>query len=111
MNDSRSAVMGDKCPEPWIVYPEDEFEKSLHSLISDTLRNDPRGFVVPKFGLDFAVFTPDPAGYRVIFVEVKSYGGQRQGGIGFGSAKGEGPQVDLLLFNADRLQILDRFVG
>jgi len=61
--------------------------------------------IVPKLGLDFGVFVHSLSGCRPVFIEVKSYGGQRQGGVGFGNGKGEGPQVQLLL--SENVGILD----
>ena len=43
--------------------------------------------IVPKFGLDLGIFTGGGNACRSIFIEAKSYGGQRQGGIGFGKAE------------------------
>ena len=58
---------------------------------------------MPKFGLDIAVFPEDVGPPQPLFVEVKSYGGKRQGGVGFGNGRGEGPQVDLLVGDASAL--------
>ena len=57
----------------------------------------------PKFGLDIAVFLEDVGSPQPLFVEVKSYRGKSQGGVGFGNGRGEGPQVDLLIGDASAL--------
>ena len=88
--------------EPTGVYPESEFERSLAPLIERALHGC-RAVVVPKFGLDIAVFLEDVGPPQPLFVEVKSYGGKRQGGVGFGNGRGEGPQVDLLVGDASAL--------
>ena len=96
--------------EPEIVYPEEQFERSLGAIIQTGLTGSAVSAVVPRLGLDVAVFQKLPGGSRVIFVEVKSYGGQRQGGVGFGNSAGKGPQVDLLLSSGDQLAILDNHI-
>ena len=88
--------------EPTVVYPESEFERSLGPLIERALHGC-RTVVVPKFGLDIAVFLEDVRPHQPLFVEVKSYGGKRQGGVGFGNGRGKGPQVDLLVGDASAL--------
>ena len=88
--------------EPTGVYPESEFERSLAPLIERALHGC-RAVVVLKFGLDIAVFLEDVGPPQPLFVEVKSYGGKRQGGVGFGNGRGEGPQVDLLVGDASAL--------
>ena len=60
--------------EPTGVYPESEFERSLAPLIERALHGG-RAVVVPKFGLDIAVFLEDVGPPQPLFVEVKSYGG------------------------------------
>ena len=88
--------------EPTGVYPESKFERSLAPLIERALHGC-RAVVVPQFGLDIAVFLEDVGPPQPLFVEVKSYGGKRQGGVGFGNGRGEGPQVDLLVGDASAL--------
>ena len=85
--------------EPTVVYPESEFERSLAPLIEQALHGY-RAVIVPKFGLDIAVFLEDVGPPQPLFVEVKSYRGKRQGEVGFGNGRGEGPQVDLLVGDA-----------
>jgi len=85
--------------EPTIVAPESVFEGTVIEAVRGILDEAGRHFLlVPRFGLDFAVFLESPAGVSVRLVEVKSYSGQREGGVGFGNQRGEGPQVELLLF-------------
>jgi hypothetical protein len=94
--------------EPAVVYPESEFERALAPLFDAGLRGCRTAVVVPRFGLDFAVFVQDNGPSRLIFVEAKSYNGQRQGGVGFGNGRGDGPQVEILL--SDQLAIVDEHV-
>ena len=93
--------------EPIEVYPEARFEEAVRRLMDVTLEGNV-ALIVPKFGLDFGVFVHGPSGCGPVFVEVKSYSGQRQGGVGFGNGKGEGPQVELLL--SENVGILDDHV-
>ncbi len=98
MNETQSAT------EPSDVYPEERFEATLTQLVR--LHLDQAGVrytLVPKFGLDIAVFFADSSGPTVRFIEAKSYGAQRAGGVGFGNGKGIGPQVEVLLCAEDRL--------
>ena len=92
--------------EPPVVYPEALFEEALAPVIQACaqLRS---GTVVRRFGLDFAVFAGEPSRTNVLFIEVKSYGGQRVGSVGFGNGKGGGPQVDILLCGSGQLPTLD----
>lgn len=94
--------------EPAVVYPESEFEKALGPLFDAAIRGSTAAVVVPKFGLDFAVFIREQSRCRAVFVEAKAYGGQRQGGVGFGNGRGEGPQVEILL--SGDVAILDEYV-
>jgi hypothetical protein len=84
------------CAEPMVVYPEKEFEMALRMVIHIASTSGLACAIVPATGFDMAVqvIAPTP---RTIHIEVKSYGGQRQGGVGFGNGKGAGPQVDLLV--------------
>ena len=85
--------------EPTIVYPEAAFETAVLAVLRAGPSMSKLPFVVvPRLGLDIAVFIGNSAeSSRVHFVEAKSYGGQRPGGVGFGNGNGEGPQVDVLL--------------
>lgn len=98
------------CPEPEIIYPEKQFERALEAVIRANLHGSVASAIVPRFGLDFAIFMHHANSSRIVFVEAKSYGGQRQGGVGFGNGLGEGPQVDILLSSTDQLTIFDRHV-
>jgi hypothetical protein len=99
------------CEEPIQVYPEKEFEDALTAIVRGVLQEKTPAAVLRGFGLDIAVFIHDPARPQTVFIEAKSFAGQRQGGVGFGNGRGEGPQVDLLLSTPDALAILDRQVG
>lgn len=96
------------CNEPTSVYPEAEFEGALLDLIRSILESIPGSVVVPRFGLDLAVFIPTVPASKALFIEAKSYGAQRQGGVGFGNGRGDGPQVSLLLAQDAGLTLLDR---
>jgi hypothetical protein len=99
------------CEEPIVVYPERQFERALCLLIQATVKPCDFRWAEPRLGLDIAAEMLSPAGSQPEFIEieVKSFKNQRQGGVGFGTAKG-GRQVDLLLSNANELEILDRQV-
>lgn len=84
------------CEEPTIVYPEKEFEMALRLAVHSIGESKVPCAIVPGAGFDIAVQVLSSE-LRTVQVEVKSYGGQRRGGIGFGNGKGSGPQVDLLI--------------
>lgn len=84
--------------EPTVVYPESEFHASVVHLVREILEQAGRKFLlVESFGLDIAVFVESPVGPYVRMLEVKAFGAQRMGGVGFGGPKGTGSQVNLLL--------------
>ncbi len=83
--------------EPEVVYPEQYFEATLRDLLEAVLADLGAPFaVVPHLGLDIAAFVQTHCATRVLFLEAKSFGGQRPVGVGFGNSRGEGPQVDIL---------------
>lgn len=98
--------------EPQIVYPEAEFQKSIVALIKDILAGGNRKFaLLERFGLDVAIFFEVPQGATAIrLMEVKSFGCQRMGGVGFGNGKGVGPQVDLIISGESSLCLFDETV-
>lgn len=98
------------CQEPTEVYPEKHFEDALAAVVRAALP-ERTAAIVRRFGLDIAVFIHDPARSRTLFIEAKSFGGQRQGGVGFGNGRGKGPQVEILLSPLDQLAMLDRQVA
>lgn len=87
-------------PEPTIS-SESEFQSSVLSALRSRLetqgRADLQYAVLERFGLDTAILVSCRLSTVIRFVEFKAYAGQRPGGVGFGSPKGEGPQVDLLM--------------
>jgi len=95
-------------PEPSNVYPEAAFQKALVVLIEDILKQEAKRFVLLQtFGLDIAVFIGTAgASSAVRLFEVKAFGGQRMGGVGFGNKQG-GSQVDLLLCQDSDFGLLD----
>jgi hypothetical protein len=94
--------------EPAEVYPEAEFQRAVVALIQDVLVTAGRHFqVLERFGLDIAVFISSPPQNVVRLFEVKAFGGQRMGGVGFGNPRGQGAQVDLLLCPDTALPLFD----
>ena len=86
------------------VYPEAAFQKAIVSVVRDILSAAGRSFVVLEgFRLDVATFFDG----KVRFFEVKAFGGQRAGGVGFGNGVGQGTQVDLLLCDDKSLPLFD----
>jgi hypothetical protein len=102
-----SAMNMNACQEPSEVYPEKLFEAALALVIQAAVKENASSLIVPKFGLDLAVFMPNVTGTRTVFIEAKSYGGQRQGGVGFGTGAG-GLQVELLIADTWQLETLDK---
>jgi hypothetical protein len=97
--------------EPTDVYPEERFQRAIVAVMHHVLRASGRRFVIlGGFGLDIAVFIEAPSGFVSRFIEVKSFGFQRMGGVGFGDRRGQGTQVDLLLTADDCLSLLDSIV-
>lgn len=98
--------------EPVVAYPEAEFQKTIVSVIEDSLTLEKRQFVIlERFGLDVAVFIGTVrAASAVRLLEVKAFGAQRMGGVGFGDRRGLGAQVDLLLSQEDSLHLFDSIV-
>ena len=94
--------------EPSVVYPEAQFQSAVRSIVEDVLCGQ-QFTVLPKFGLDLAVFY-GAGSSTVRFFEIKSYCGQRMGGVGFGNQHGAGQQVDMLLCEEACLRQFDRFV-
>jgi hypothetical protein len=94
--------------EPAVVYPEGEFQKVVVAVIKDVLTAAGRRFLVlERFGLDIAVFIANPPANVIRLFEVKAFGAQRMGGVGFGNQRGQGAQVDLLLSPDASLPLLD----
>lgn len=87
-------------------------EKSLHEAIFIYLSNLGKvkeiDFVILKeFGLDIAVFYRKDGILLSRFIEIKTFVGSRQGGVGFGNNRGYGTQVDLLLHSKEQLTLFD----
>ncbi len=64
-------------------------------------------FILERFGLDIAVFFRCNNQARIRLFEVKAFVGSRGSGVGFGTQRGEGPQVDLLMQDHARLRVAD----
>ncbi|MGH9870351.1 MAG: hypothetical protein ACREAA_19615 [Candidatus Polarisedimenticolia bacterium] len=83
--------------EPTEVYPEAVLEATIIEAIREILSGSNRQYLLVRhFGLDVAIFVESAAGVVVRLVETKAFHAQRPGGVGFGTARGEGPQVELL---------------
>ena len=97
--------------EPVIVAPESVFEATLVETVHDVVREAGCSCpVVPRFGLDLALFLANGGRTYARFLEAKVYAAGRPGGVGFGTPKGEGPQVELLLCPDQDLGLLDTAV-
>jgi hypothetical protein len=93
--------------EPMQVYPEVLFQRAVSSLCQEALFRTGIPFrIFEGFGLDIAVFSQT----RVRFLEVKAFGGQRVGGVGFGDRYGSGTQMHLLLCEDEVLPLFDKTV-
>ncbi|MGH9554645.1 MAG: hypothetical protein ACRD2Y_02375 [Terriglobales bacterium] len=101
-------------PEPDIPAggkPEAAFERAIVSEIRALIeKSGTRPALIPHFGLDLAVFAPSDGGTTWWFFEFKAYMGQRRDGCGFGTPKGTGPQVELLLLPDHQLAAIDRWI-
>lgn len=100
--------------EPYIQSPEPErkLQDAIRAEIEAMLKHKKSlrdFFILPNFGLDFAVFMKWANRSTVRFLECKAFVGSRQGGIGFGNQRGEGTQVDLLLLKSSQLALSDQF--
>jgi len=97
--------------EPIVITPESAFEAAVLDAVRDLVRDAGWSYlVVPRFGLDLALFLAREGRAYTRFLEVKVYAARRPGGIGFGTQKGEGPQVELLLCPDQDLALLDTAV-
>lgn len=97
--------------EPNIVSPESEFGRVVVAASENILRAGGISFItVPKFGLDVAFFAGSMTGITLKMLEFKCFVGGRPDGVGFGSSKGLGPQVDLLRSSASALDLVAPFV-
>ncbi len=97
--------------EPVVVTPESTFEAAVLEAVRGFVRQKGyRCLVIPRFGLDVALFLENAGRASVRFLETKVYAAGRQGGVGFGTPKGEGPQVELLLCPDRDLELLDNAV-
>ena len=94
-------------PEPTSVSPEAEFERAVVAIAEEVLHASGLAFfAVPKFGLDVAFFIRRPNGTTMKMIEFKSFAGGRPGGVGFGTQRGRGPQVELLRQSALDLELV-----
>lgn len=99
-------------PEPRVVAPEAEFERTLCAVARSILSEHGVRFVaIPKFGLDIAFFIWSASGLTPKFIEFKCFAGGRAGGVGFGNGQGKGPQVELLKNSLPDLELLSSTIG
>ena len=94
--------------EPEVVAPESVFEDAIVRLVEALVQQAGCGcLVIPKFGLDVALFLKTDRGVYSRFLEVKVFAAARPGGVGFGGPRGEGPQVELLCRSDSDLRLVD----
>ncbi len=94
--------------EPQLSQGESDLQRSVASYCRQQLEQARRShLVVDKFGLDIAIWVFGADVTVAKFVELKVFAGARQGGVGFGNGRGEGPQVDLLIQDDAHLVLLD----
>jgi hypothetical protein len=97
--------------EPVVVAPESTFESAVLDAVRDLVSESGCScLVVPRFGLDLAFFLGNDDHTYARFLEAKVYAAGRPGGVGFGTPKGEGPQVELLLCPERQLHLIDKTV-
>jgi hypothetical protein len=97
--------------EPSVIAPEAVFEAAVIEVVRDLVRElGCDCVVVPRFGLDVALFLGNEGHTYSRFLEVKVYAAGRPGGVGFGTPAGQGPQVELLLCSEKDLALLDTSV-
>jgi len=98
--------------EPQIIkgkYPE----KSLHDALVKSIRDkseqlDKEIIIFEEFGLDISIFFKENQHLEFRFIEVKTFVGSRPGGVGVGSSKGNGSQIDLLELLPNELEIFEK---
>jgi hypothetical protein len=78
--------------EPEEICAESVFQSALVRVLEE-ISGDWSTVLVQSFVLDVAMFLNGPGGGKVRFLEVKSFGGQRMGGVGFGNQLGEGRRL------------------
>jgi hypothetical protein len=107
-------MMASITPEPEIIKHENPEQTLQHSLILEirSLFNQSKAdyFLIEGFGLDIAIFTKRNEVSYSRFLELKAFVGNRPGGVGIGTSKGRGAQIDLLLLPASELQLADAFM-
>lgn len=100
--------------EPEIVQnknPEINLQNAIVAEIKQILNREGVTYIlIEKFGLDIGVFIRKEDKEYTRFIEIKTFVGSRNGGVGFGNQEGTGIQVDLLSHSADELSIVDSSV-
>ena len=97
--------------------PEETFERALIEELQAILDRKKQElslieyFLLPRFGVDVAVFMQWQGHSSVRFLELKAFVGSRPGGVGFGNQRGDGPQVDLLLLKDSELHLADKYIA
>jgi len=87
-------------------------EKSLHIALVSHLKmvGEEIGrelIILDEFGLDIAIFYAKEQQVVSRFIELKTFVGSRQGGVGIGNGRGYGVQIDLLLLPDKQLELLN----
>ncbi len=101
--------------EPRTFNNETEFEDFIAGVLNTTLSGLVKQglisnyYIFRQLGFDIAVFLDVKGEPKVKFLELKLYKGQRAGGVGFGTQKGEGPQVEVLM-NDEKLKFFNKFL-
>jgi hypothetical protein len=97
--------------EPEVVAPESVFQSAVIEEVKEILNKaNQRFFLIEGFGLDIALFISRRTETAIKFLEVKVFNAGRPGGVGLGTPKGQGPQVELLLKSSLELATLDSLV-
>src|SRR2546428_182151 len=74
--------------EPTVTYPEEHFQSAIVAVLREILKASGHQFIlIESFGLDIAVFIATKSSTIVCFIEVKAFGAQRMGGVGFGNGR------------------------
>jgi hypothetical protein len=60
-------------PEPTEVYPERSFESAIVDVVRNLLTATSQSVIVPRLGLDIAIFMAAAGGSRTALIEVKSF--------------------------------------
>mgnify|MGYP001114247857 CR=1 FL=1 len=100
--------------EPDIIQgknPEASLQAAVSSEVHSILAQAEVEYIfLENFGLDIALFIKNGTREYYRFIELKTFVGSRQGGVGFGNRKGEGCQIDILIQPTEKLLLLNTCV-